>query len=317
MFIMKKKLMIGTLSIVLMLGLFGCASGETVVDDIVENVGSDIEIVETMAESEEPETESVEEQTSDVVSNPVDDVTRVGLLHILGWGDEIADKMTQEEAIMELREHAGIGGGAWQSAEDAQEKGVLVTVYREDGSGYMELHYTYETILDNIAFEMTVTNKEKIKKIYINDVLVDADWTTVEVVGGDYIILDMRSNANADANTEEASSEDAQSEDNTNPAFYNWVSKENEASDIAWFVENYNVSEEELRTWNEEQWQAAFQTWNDSFNTYTPSNNDIDESKIIEIEPGVYEYDNFDEINAEELDLPVPELSGDAPAGYM
>lgn len=49
--------------------------------------------------------------------------------------------------------------------------------------------------------------------------------------------------------------------DNTNPAFYKWVTKETEEDDIAWYVENFGVSEAELRTWDDEQWQTVTDDW--------------------------------------------------------
>ncbi len=52
-----------------------------------------------------------------------------------------------------------------------------------------------------------------------------------------------------------------QSEVETNPAFYDWVSRENEAADIAWFTENFGATEAELRTWTSEQWDYAMYVW--------------------------------------------------------
>ncbi len=49
--------------------------------------------------------------------------------------------------------------------------------------------------------------------------------------------------------------------DNTNPAFYDWVSKETEEADIKWFVENFGVSEAELRTWDNTKWQKTMDDW--------------------------------------------------------
>ena len=49
--------------------------------------------------------------------------------------------------------------------------------------------------------------------------------------------------------------------DNTNPAFYDWVSKETEEADIKWYVENFGVSEAELRTWDNTKWQKAMDDW--------------------------------------------------------
>jgi len=49
--------------------------------------------------------------------------------------------------------------------------------------------------------------------------------------------------------------------DNTNPAFYDWVSKETEEADIKWYVENFGVSEAELRTWDNAKWQKAMDDW--------------------------------------------------------
>ncbi len=61
--------------------------------------------------------------------------------------------------------------------------------------------------------------------------------------------------------TETPTPEVEQSDDNTNPAFYNWVSKDNEDADIAWFTENFGATEAELRTWDEEQWDYAMYVW--------------------------------------------------------
>lgn len=49
--------------------------------------------------------------------------------------------------------------------------------------------------------------------------------------------------------------------DNTNPAFYDWVSKETEEADIKWYVENFGVSEAELRTWDNAKWQKTMDDW--------------------------------------------------------
>lgn len=329
---MKKRLTFWTLSVALILGLVGCGSEGTSDNDTVVSVGSGVEFVEATVEStEEPAPEPTEAPVPTTVPCPVDDATRVALQYIIGWGDEIADSMMQEEAINKLREYAKGGGGAWQSAEDAQEKCMILVKCTKDGTIYADLIFTSENMLSGL-FGGTC-KEEEIERIYINDVLVDADWTTVEIHSGDYIIMDMGSYVKTDTSdvvepTEEPAPttepeattelEVEQSEDGTNPAFYNWVSKESEEDDIAWFVENYGVTESELRTWNDEQWQSAFQTWYDGYDDYTPSNNDIDESKIVEIAPGVYEYDNFDEIESgEDLWLPVPELGNDAPAGSM
>lgn len=51
------------------------------------------------------------------------------------------------------------------------------------------------------------------------------------------------------------------STDNTNPAFYNYVNKDTEERKIAVYVENFNVSEAELRTWDDVQWQTALDDW--------------------------------------------------------
>ena len=57
--------------------------------------------------------------------------------------------------------------------------------------------------------------------------------------------------------------EESTETDEEDSVFYKYVNKENEEESIQWYVDNFQATEAELRTWTEEQWEEALQAWLD------------------------------------------------------